>query len=1297
MTGPFGPTCAVGAARSAAPWKRIVFALCFAAIAMPSPSDALPDGYPRLPPRPPDPDATPGPLETPQPTPPPTLPRLSIMDVGVDFIKIVVRSPGVGVARLYKQPPGGSFAPFGGGLTPGVETVIRDEDVGVGKQYCYRLTTTSLEGLEETTSCRSTEWRVGFEGLGISEAESAKVLRLFDWRDTEELATGSQSAPALYHMNVLVEGNHPGIEQALRDSGIHVQGEPIFHEELESWDDSQAIAQACDSGPVSLPTARSATEVTLPDGGCVPIGRWLFAVVPGHSYNQLRAEMLKQIGRGEAPGIRALVFRRVPVDEALGSGWYRHELNPVFLGEQGFEFNATQRCFTDENGDRLCTTEQPILGWLLNLVTGWIFEGVDAVVEAVCSVIGSITKLIKGEVTLRLNFRLLNTDPGFGTDEVMRSGWSGEQLHLSRVKIEVRQGLASFFEGTNDWGEVALSVARNSDTKVCIKVENYAAELTKFVVETTSCVANLGKLTDNETSRTIDVRKGFINTLAAMTDAYDYLHATAGITMPKITVLVGGHADRLAREGASFAPCMGNRPNLTLGLLADLVPVAGLTLEFLFAVDVVLRTEDDGSRGVPVHEYGHAVMCEMLQRRGLLVFGNVWTDVIFSTRSKGEISHVNEGFADFLTEQIVGGTNYFRGSGASDNSTSMNVAYCPAGSACFDANFFDRSTFKNRVARVTSILHDAFDGNPENNFGPNDGSHWVLGTSGTLAHVRAVDSDSKDEKVNLINSHLPDLFEHWDERGDTLSEEAFLGGLADLLKDEGFSESDVCALFALHDPSGTCPTFVAGADGAPFCGDNTVDAAEDCDLGAGTNGASGNCCTNECQLATAGAVCRAGAGDPNGSGFVCNPAETCSGASDACPTDIHHGSEICRGGGGGFCDPHETCPVGPDSVCGADILKSAGTVCSGVAGNLCDLAETCDGIAGHGCPMNVILPAGTVCRAGSGDVCDLAESCDGIAGRGCPVDVILPAGRVCRASADAICDIAESCTGIAGQTCPADAGVPAGTVCRPVNPGDECDLEETCGGAMTTCPADLRKPDSDGDTICDACGNGVVEGGEVCDGGGCCAADCSAVLAAGTTCRASSGACDVAENCDGASGACPADAAELPRDDCRVSVRPLVSKLQLKNTAADAGDALGWDWKLGERTTLADLGSPGQFHGAIYKLCVYDESGAVPTLVLGSEVAAWPGWTGLGGKGARFSDLFGTQGGITQILAKVGDDGRASVSVKGKGAPLGMPALPLGLPARVQLQVLGGACFEATFGAAGMRKNDSRQFQGFGN
>ena len=756
------------------------------------------------------------------PPPPPPLPPLGLRAIGLGFIEIAVRPPAGAATQLLRQAPGGTFVSFRT-VSSGVETLIRDEDLQLGEQYCYRLTIFGggARPDETHTRCATTDWRVGFEGAGIDQAESDDVLRLFDWRDTQPLAVGSDDEPALYHMNVLVEGGDPYAEQGLRNLGMHVQAQPVFHQELDGWNDGQAVARACTQGiddlaPIAV-AARRPIDDLVPRGGCVPIGRWLFAVVPGAIYNEVRTRMLEQIGRGEDPGIRALVFRRVPVAEALPVGVSRHSVSHVYLGQQGLEFNAVQRCSRLPDGTRVCQTQQEILGWIARKIVYWAVEIGDAVVEKVRSAIGRITRLVKGELRLDLNFRVLNTDPGFGTGEVMRSGWSGEQLHLADVKVEVRQGLAAFYGRTDSQGYVTLTVAKNADTKVCIQVENDAVELTEYLIEKTICVANLGSLSDYR-RETIDVRHAYVNTLVGMTDTRRYLLRTAGIDMPKVTVLVGSQADGLAAAGRSFAPCMGRVPSVLglgtdiLGALGSLVNpaflVTAITVEFLYSVDIVLRTEDDDSRGVPVHEYGHVVMCEMLQRQGPDAFQMAWTDVILATSDQSagnQASYINEAWADFLTAQVVGGTNYFS---ASAVASSENVNYCTAGAGCFDENFSGTSSFSEQVARIVSILHDAFDGNPQG-IGANDGSHWSKAAGSPFVHVAAKDSDLADEGVRLPGSAISELFDQWDDRGQLLREDSFLGGLADAMKANGVPEADRCALFALHDPGAACPDFVA--------------------------------------------------------------------------------------------------------------------------------------------------------------------------------------------------------------------------------------------------------------------------------------------------------------------------------------------------------------------------------------------------------------------------------------------------------------------------------------------------------
>ncbi|MBK8010238.1 MAG: hypothetical protein IPK13_02760 [Deltaproteobacteria bacterium] len=67
-----------------------------------------------------------------------------------------------------------------------------------------------------------------------------------------------------------------------------------------------------------------------------------------------------------------------------------------------------------------------------------------------------------------------------------------------------------------------------------------------------------------------------------------------------------------------------------------------------------------------------------------------------------------------------------------------------------------------------------------------------------------------------------------------------------------------------------------------------------------------------------------------------------------------------------------------------------------------------------------------------------------------------------------------------------------------------------------------------------ACGNGIIEAGESCDGGACCTASCTFAPSA-SVCRVSAGTCDLAETCSGTSATCPADGFLAAGSVCRAS------------------------------------------------------------------------------------------------------------------------------------------------------------------
>ncbi len=118
----------------------------------------------------------------------------------------------------------------------------------------------------------------------------------------------------------------------------------------------------------------------------------------------------------------------------------------------------------------------------------------------------------------------------------------------------------------------------------------------------------------------------------------------------------------------------------------------------------------------------------------------------------------------------------------------------------------------------------------------------------------------------------------------------------------------------------------------------------------------------------------------------------------------------------------ETC-TGASPACPADAYQPSGSTCRPSVGD-CDVAEACTG-ASTACPADAYLPSGSTCRPSAGD-CDVAEACTGTIGI-CPPDGYRAPGYVCRAQASD-CDAAEVCSG--GSTaCPADGDLPDGAAC----------------------------------------------------------------------------------------------------------------------------------------------------------------------------------------------------------------------------------------------------------------------------
>src|SRR3989441_5921202 len=133
-----------------------------------------------------------------------------------------------------------------------------------------------------------------------------------------------------------------------------------------------------------------------------------------------------------------------------------------------------------------------------------------------------------------------------------------------------------------------------------------------------------------------------------------------------------------------------------------------------------------------------------------------------------------------------------------------------------------------------------------------------------------------------------------------------------------------------------------GASQGGACDD---DAADHC---TGTS----NACVDEYQAATV--TCRASAGQ-------CDVAETCTGTSGTCPADAFQSATThCMGSSqSGVCDddPADHC-TGTSDAC-VDVYQAATVTCRASAGQ-CDVAETCTGASGRR-PADALHSATTHC------------------------------------------------------------------------------------------------------------------------------------------------------------------------------------------------------------------------------------------------------------------------------------------------------------------------------------------------
>ena len=156
-----------------------------------------------------------------------------------------------------------------------------------------------------------------------------------------------------------------------------------------------------------------------------------------------------------------------------------------------------------------------------------------------------------------------------------------------------------------------------------------------------------------------------------------------------------------------------------------------------------------------------------------------------------------------------------------------------------------------------------------------------------------------------------------------------------------------------------------------------------------------------------------------------------------------------------------------------------------------------------------------------------------------------------------------------------------------------------------------------------------------------------------------------------------------PKTGCRPQTTGRGGSIVLKDKSPDTKDSVVWRWVRGSETDREDFGDP--LTDTDYVLCLYDAStNPQPRLQArapagGICAGIYPCWKELGPLRLDYTDRDADPDGLRLVRLMAGPEGKARINVRGKGANLDMPALPLVPPVTVQLQASNGECWKAEY------------------
>lgn len=690
----------------------------------------------------------------------------------------------------------------------------------------------------------------------LSPTQTTQMRESFAWGGQRE-TTNADGTPALYYAWVLVQNQDDALN--LRRLLIHVLKRPLFQEELDRF------KGRCGA-------------LTNPGDG---FGTFIPVLIPGATYNRLVQALSSADIQGDKSIFEAIIIRDdVPAAARNPNGSVRLDV----LANSGFEYlHYEPRPFAAPADMQLDAGE---VRRVLVSAMQYVGEAAREAGQFVTSTLAALDRLARGRVNVTLHLHAVTKDYAFGAATKMVRAWGparGQPLAALDLEVSILQKLLDFpliptttIGYTSETGRVHVQAVEGGDAResgLCIELKNHGAMVTDFLIATQVCdFGGLELSFNNDQELVIDIENLRVVGFYQAYDAYKWSKQIVGYTPPRARILSGYWAQTFSTKNDSgherlYAPCLSFGSfldeaaigtSLTTGLLGSMFLGAPVPLDLLiqmfqavmFTSDIVMPVEDVpqfvGSRLVMSHEYGHYLLCAMMDDEDTGAVGEMVYHAIVSGDGDNRsvpVRYVNEAFADVVAGQVAGGANY----GWLENSPAIKYFgrdelfedYCvpaPSGDApyaCFDFNqrgvtLSDNHSGTESIGRIVTLLHDMVDGHgePLTTPVPNDASLWenyrlisnpqhpIQPDEGFLRLYGAQDSDpiygygSIDEhleRVALPGSSLHNFARKLakslaDKGGDGLEDPDIYSAVNGAMESENKNWCDRCRVLALHSP-----------------------------------------------------------------------------------------------------------------------------------------------------------------------------------------------------------------------------------------------------------------------------------------------------------------------------------------------------------------------------------------------------------------------------------------------------------------------------------------------------------------